>query len=441
MTGTRVMLGVLNFLAGGVLHPLVIGLFLVLVLEPRWPKLPHAAPAAILPALMFVPSILRVVLYQNAAVFRAMEVLNMLAILGVLLICFRDGLLKKALALALTVVGLGMTQVFAYAMLDAMGIGYRKDFYNWGMFAVLVMTVSISMILYGVFALLWNKIIKRETFSRRNAVFLLFPISQMMMMWYVSHVPIPYQITPLSVGSILVGLVGELVLFYIVFMQNRQAALEKMLSEVNAAWKMEQKTYAAMEKHREHTEKIRHDMKNQLTAALFLMKQNDIQEARSILEGVKGAIQQSEEATLCPNPVINAVMMEKAADCRKVGIRLDADLPLPQDLHCEAIYLCSSFSNLMDNAIAAAAQCSPDARSIQIHAAKIGDYLHVKVVNTAPAPRQKEKREGHGYGLMILQDIARRHNGEFSGSWAGGMYTAMLTLEIPAPAQTAQTQQ
>ena len=439
MTGRETLIWLLSWLVGGEMSLFVIGIFPVLVLHPRWSRLPRVMPAVLLTAAGTLSTMGRSLTRGDPQLFHFFEVVNVLLIVGTILVMFRDGLPKKLLCLALNACGMVVAQIITLFLAEKMGLQYQENFHNWDMFAILVMNLSISMVIYGLLALVWNRAARQETFRKRNILFLLFPISQMMEMWYIGHMPVPNQSEPLAVGGIVVGLLGQLALFYIVFMQTRQDAMEKKLAEVNTAWRLEKQNYDALEKRRDRIEKIRHDMNNQLTTALFLLKQNDTRQAREILEGVRGEIGQTDILLLCENPVVNAVMTEKAGECRQEGIHLESELSLPADLGIQPIYLCSSFSNLMDNAIRAAMQCPPENRSIKIKAVCRGDYLHIKAVNTAMPPEKKPRREGHGYGLVILQDIAQRHNGEFSGSWADGVFTAMLTLEItsaaPAEAQ------
>ena len=194
--------------------------------------------------------------------------------------------------------------------------------------------------------------------------------------------------------------------------------------------------YQAIEARREQLAKIRHDFNNQLTAAYHLINLNDREMAGQLLDEMKTDIAKTKEYAYCANAIANAVLTEKAAECEEHGIRLTTEIELPEEPPIQAVQLCSVFSNLFDNAIKAAKECAEGERFVSVRATHHGDYLHVKVENSAPDPKTKKESARKKYGQEDLADIASRYDGELNYSWKDGVYSAMvsLTVRVASPA-------
>ena len=429
---SRLLGWLLVYAVGGLMHPFVIGLFWVVSLKPRWPKLPALMPAVIFAAVAQGPLLLRSLLPQDNPLYTVMEAVVLLLVAGGIWLFFEESVWCKLLAICMTLILTMAAMMIALYFLHMMHMEIQPNFYSLDMFVMEFFTVGVSLLLFWVAGAAWRYVQKKEPMQSWNWLYVLFPLSQLMIVWELAHTILLMRVNLCLVLGILLGLAADLALFYIIYKHNRQRALEKYMNEMNTLWKVEEKSYRMQEEQRSRVEKIRHDLKNQVATVLYLLEQQQHAQARGLLEGVQGEIAKAENTVWCANPVVNAVLVEKAAQCKAQGIALDAELNLPQQLQIEPIFLCSSFSNLLDNAIHAAADCAQGKRKIKLRAALLGDYLHIKISNTARHVQREAPREGHGYGLLILSDIAQRHNGEFVTDWSGDRFTAMLTLEIPA---------
>ena len=116
--------------------------------------------------------------------------------------------------------------------------------------------------------------------------------------------------------------------------------------------------------------------------------------------------------------------------CEKDGIKFTAEITAASDMGIQPLHMCSVLANLLDNAIRAAAESGVEDAFVTVHVKQQERYLFVKVENTATEQGKKEKRPGHGYGLQIVESIAKQYNGEYKGSFEKDVYTAMVVLEI-----------
>lgn len=143
----------------------------------------------------------------------------------------------------------------------------------------------------------------------------------------------------------------------------------------------------------------------------------------------------------CENIVVNAVMTHQALRCRAANIRLDCMLELPKTLDAGEAELCSVFSNLMDNAVRACTALPEKDRQIELSATIRGAYLIVRERNPLPdAPIAIETRN-HGLGLGILNEIARRYDGELEIIRKEGQFIATLWLRLGIANHTPENEQ
>lgn len=143
------------------------------------------------------------------------------------------------------------------------------------------------------------------------------------------------------------------------------------------------------------------------------------------------------EFSFCSNSVINAVLTNKQHLCEQKSVSFRADISIQDCSSINKVHLCSVFSNLLDNAIhACEALPAGTPRFVTVSAKQHGDYLHVKVLNTALPQSESSPAPGHGYGQKILADIASHYRGEFFTEFTDGIYKAAISLQhSPASGQ------
>lgn len=56
-------------------------------------------------------------------------------------------------------------------------------------------------------------------------------------------------------------------------------------------------------------------------------------------------------------------------------------------------------------------------------------YLIIKISNPAEEKHvERKKREGHGYGIKIIQDIVKQYDGIYKREYKQEIYTALLAI-------------
>ena len=137
---------------------------------------------------------------------------------------------------------------------------------------------------------------------------------------------------------------------------------------------------------------------------------------------------------LCENRALDTLVALKARECEEAGIELACTLDVPEEVALSDLELCSIFSNVLDNAIAAAREVPEGERRVQVAAAVRAGMLVVEARNTcapdaAPRAAARGVADEHGWGLRILSELARSHGGKLEARREGGEFVTHIAVE------------
>jgi sensor histidine kinase regulating citrate/malate metabolism len=204
--------------------------------------------------------------------------------------------------------------------------------------------------------------------------------------------------------------------------------MEIKLNEVEKAWEIEQNHYSDIEARRDELAKIRHDISEQFLVMQELLHQQKYEKVIEMVDTLREYVASTKEYVYCADPVVNAIMAENERECKKKGIRFDYNLEIMQPLKINPVVICSIFSNLLRNALAATTEVEDKTKAaIEIKATIKGDYLVVKVNNTFSALKKKNQRKG--YGLDILRNLVEKYNGQMDVVVKDGNYSTSISVE------------
>lgn len=133
----------------------------------------------------------------------------------------------------------------------------------------------------------------------------------------------------------------------------------------------------------------------------------------------------------CRNPILNALLVNKAADCRTAGIEAEFDIHLAAGTAGFDDYdLVTLISNLLDNAIEAAGAAAEKRLVLSMRAA--GGTLSLRCENTCgdaagsyAANREKMSR---GNGRTIVARVVKKYRGELNITPEASRYTVDAML-------------
>ena len=121
------------------------------------------------------------------------------------------------------------------------------------------------------------------------------------------------------------------------------------------------------------------------------------------------------------NHLLDALLSKKYEEASRKGVMVYFDLPDLRDMPMGQTDLVIVLSNLLNNAIEAAAQADPP--EVYVRMRKSEDEVVLSVRNRVKKdlnlvdgqlPRISQKGAGHGFGLWNVRDVLKKYGGEYT---------------------------
>ena len=374
---------------------------------------------------------------NNNAVIRNSCIIGMAAITLLFMHIFFQGYFwQKVLFRFGNIIMMTLGEVVAAALLvNKVGVDINTiTFYDAKMLYLNMAETLMCTLCYALSIMLWRIFMsKRNKNVSRFLVFCIFPISQTVLLMSMDS-NVYYEkggnLIQVAIGVIL-SIAADILLLYTLVRQQKMQGMSEQIDELTKAWETERNHYREIEDRRENLAKIRHDMNEHLNIIKELMKRGEYTKVNAMLDTLTEYVASTREFMYCGDPVVNAVMAENEKICKENGISLQYEFRIPKPLQMDAISICSIFSNLMRNAVAAAVKAKglcPAGDYVSMKAAVQGDYLHIITENSRT--EEKKVRNGRkGYGKVILKELAERYNGQMEVKETQDTYCVEITVE------------
>ena len=179
--------------------------------------------------------------------------------------------------------------------------------------------------------------------------------------------------------------------------------------------------YNKLAESREVLSEVIHDFKNHLNCIYNLYKYEKKNELGNYINNLI-SITDTEKIIDTGNPVIDAVLSEKADIADKMGIKFERELYLPSNIEIKHTDLCIVLGNSLDNAIEACKRITDSSmpKEIKLYMNYRDKYMVIVVTNTCDKPPVKLGRffksskpspEIHGIGLQSIDRTVKKYNG------------------------------
>lgn len=154
----------------------------------------------------------------------------------------------------------------------------------------LVLYTAISLTLFAllgsccVLAFRW---ISMQRFRRFYLLFLAFPVSQHILLFYCLYSDF---YAPWLFLGVMLGLGADLALLAYTVAREKREQLEAELRQLQRAMELEQLRYQALDTQREQLAHVRHDLNNALAAIRYLIQSGERSEARRLLRQLQDSL-------------------------------------------------------------------------------------------------------------------------------------------------------
>lgn len=180
----------------------------------------------------------------------------------------------------------------------------------------------------------------------------------------------------------------------------------------------------------------RHDYRNHIQMMKVLAANGDMDALKAYLDELDTDLNTVDTVVKTGNPMADAILNSKISLARSRNIPTQVDAHIPVKLKMSELDLCCIIGNLFDNAMEASMALPEEKRMIRVYMDMKGTQLYISFTNfTATKKLSKvgkgfktSKGEGHGFGLVRIDDIVSRYDGYLSRNSEDGAFTTEILI-------------
>ena len=180
----------------------------------------------------------------------------------------------------------------------------------------------------------------------------------------------------------------------------------------------------------------RHDYRNHIQMMKVLAANGDMDALKAYLDELDTDLNTVDTVVKTGNPMADAILNSKISLVRSRNIPTQVDAHIPVKLKMSELDLCCIIGNLFDNAMEASMALPEEKRLIRVYMDMKGTQLYISFTNFTAAKKlskvgrgfKTSKGEGHGFGLVRMDDIVSRYDGYLSRNSEDGAFTTEILI-------------
>ena len=180
----------------------------------------------------------------------------------------------------------------------------------------------------------------------------------------------------------------------------------------------------------------RHDYRNHIQMMKVLAANGDMDALKVYLDELDTDLNTVDTVVKTGNPMADAILNSKISLARSRNIPTQVDAHIPVKLKMSELDLYCIIGNLFDNAMEASMALPEEKRMIRVYMDMKGTQLYISFTNFTAAKKlskvgkgfKTSKGEGHGFGLVRIDDIVSRYDGYLSRNSEDGAFTTEILI-------------
>lgn len=382
---------------------------------------------ALLNSLEIIPRTFSTVLFQSL-------------IICVALFTSRDRPLNKFINLIVYYIVMTLLDIFVYALTS-----FSPS--TSGSILIILFALLLSLTLY--FSEQFIKSFRDKKLSKKSFVFLLIPVSQAITyasFGFATITIFPRYAELLNKSNSLAGmpaiilsaavtlsLIADIIAFkqYVISLDMAQIEAENKALEYQNQLNLNY--FSELKENETELRKIKHDISGCLeTMKEIIYTEKDTEKAQHFFDELSMTLGNITTGFYCKNSLINAIIISKSKICDKQGIRLNAEIKIPEALNISDTNICRILVNMLDNAIEANEKEDKN-KFIDLSIKENDGFIYLSTRNPFSGENigstTKENKKEHGYGLRILNDFAQKYDGYFKTESQSNTLSSLVVLK------------
>ena len=178
----------------------------------------------------------------------------------------------------------------------------------------------------------------------------------------------------------------------------------------------------------------RHDLRHRFQAVYTMLQNGQSTEAMAYIDAAQDILHETDTEHYCTNPVLDAILTAYFRQAKELGIQVEAQLAIPDDLPVPAEELSTVFANALENMIHAVQELPEQQRRI---ICKCIDNPRLMLefsnpcagnVRLGPDGLPVVQGAGHGIGTRSITAFAEKHSAVCSFRMEDGWFKLQLAL-------------
>ena len=180
----------------------------------------------------------------------------------------------------------------------------------------------------------------------------------------------------------------------------------------------------------------RHDYRNHIQLMKVLAANGDMDAIKDYLDKLDTDLNTVDTVVKTGNAMADAILNSKISLAKSKGIAVKVDAHIPVKLKMSELDLCVIIGNLFDNAIDASMALPEEQRLIRVYMDMKNTQLYISFTNFTATKKlakvgnrfRTTKGDGHGFGLVRIDNIIERLDGYLSRNSEDGAFTTEILI-------------
>lgn len=180
----------------------------------------------------------------------------------------------------------------------------------------------------------------------------------------------------------------------------------------------------------------RHDYRNHIQAMKVMAANGNMDGIKAYLDELDTDLNTVDTVVKTGNAMADAILNSKISLAQSKSIAVHCDAHIPVKLQMSELDLCCILGNLFDNAIEASLSLPESERQIRVYMDMKGTQLYISLTNFTSGRKlnkvgnifKTSKGDGHGFGLVRIDNIIERLGGYLSRNSEDGAFTTEILI-------------